>query len=83
MKSKQEVINIEPEKLEELIGKIQKYLPEEDAKIVIGIIETLKFICEKLDEKNFQLKRLLKRIFGKQSEKKKISLKIFAIQKKI
>lgn len=71
MKSKQEVINIEPEKLEELIGKIQKYLPEEDAKIVIGIIETLKFICEKLDEKNFQLKRLLKRIFGRQSEKTK------------
>ena len=75
MKSKPEVINIEPEKLEELIGKVQKNLPEEDAKIIIGMIDTLKFICEKLEKKDVQIKRLLKRLFGIKSEKTKDIIK--------
>ena len=75
MKKKTAVINIEPEILEELIDKVQKALPEKDAELIIRIILTLKFICEQLERKNVQIKRLLKRIFGIKTEKTKKIIK--------
>ncbi|KPA15567.1 transposase IS66 [Candidatus Magnetomorum sp. HK-1] len=50
-------------------------MPEKDAELIVRIILTLKFICEQLENKNVQIKRLLKRIFGIKSEKTKNILK--------
>ena len=75
MKLNPEIINLDQERLETLTEQVQKSLPEEDAKIIIGMIETIKFICEKLEEKNVQIKRLVKRIFGIKSEKTKDIIK--------
>jgi hypothetical protein len=73
MKKKQtpQVIELTNEELEEIIQRVKKFLSEEDAKIIINIIETHKFICGQLEVKNVQLKRLLKQIFGIKSEKTK------------
>ena len=68
---KPKVIEINNEELEQLIQRVKKGLSEEDAKIIINIIETHKFICGQLEIKNVQLKRLLKQLFGIKSEKTK------------
>ena len=47
MKEKPEIINIEEEKLKELIEKVQKSLSDEDAKIIIGMIDTLCFLLKR------------------------------------
>ncbi|KPA13176.1 transposase, partial [Candidatus Magnetomorum sp. HK-1] len=69
MKNKLEIIELDHEKLESLVKRVEKLLPEEDAKNIKGMIETLKFISEKLKKKNYQIKRILKQIFGIKSEK--------------
>ncbi|KPA12727.1 transposase IS66, partial [Candidatus Magnetomorum sp. HK-1] len=69
MKSKLEIIELDHEKLDSLIKRVEKLLPEEDVKYIKGMVETLKFISEKLKKKNYQIKRILKQIFGIKSEK--------------
>jgi len=66
-----QVIEFTSEELKQLIQRVKKGLSEEDAKIIINIIETHEFICGQLEIKNVQLKRLLKQIFGIKSEKTK------------
>jgi len=71
MKKKPEVIQLNDEELKPLMQRVKEALSEEDANIIIGIIETLIFIIGKLEQKNVQVKALLKQIFGIKSEKTK------------
>jgi len=43
MKLNPEIINLDQERLETLTEQVQKSLPEEDAKIIIGMIETINY----------------------------------------
>jgi hypothetical protein len=54
MKKKQtpQVIEVSNEELEKIIQRVKEGLSEDDARIIINIIETHKFICGQLEVKN-------------------------------
>ena len=71
MVKKPEIINLNQKQLKELVLQVKKALPEKEAAIIVAMIDTLTYIFEKLEQKDVQIKSLLKRIFGIKSEKAK------------
>ena len=63
-------IDLSPEQLDALLKRVESgTLQDGDYEIIKGMAETLSFLSQALDNKNTSIKRLLKLIFGEQTEK--------------
>ena len=63
-------IDLSPEQLDALLKRVEAgTLQDGDYEIIKGMAETLSFLSQALDNKNTSIKRLLKLIFGEQTEK--------------
>ena len=63
-------IDLTPEQLDALLKRVEAgSLQDGDYEIIKGMAETLSFLSQALDNKNTSIKRLLRLIFGEQTEK--------------
>jgi rubredoxin len=70
------MLDLKPEELEELIQEVERSsLPPKYREIIKALVNTILFLRQALADKKQSIKRLLKMIFGKSSEKKKDVLK--------
>ena len=72
MKAKMpEIVEVDQNRVEELLHTIEDRLPEEEAKVVTAIVKSYIFICGLLRSTTRAHKHLLKILFGSKSEKTK------------
>ena len=63
-------ITITPERAEDLLRSVEaSTLSKDDAALIRQIVETYRYVCELLDDKNTSLRRLRQQLFGDTSEK--------------
>ena len=66
-----ERIEISGEAAEALLARVKDVLPDEDYRIIKGLIDTHLLLNQAVSEKSTSIKRLLKMIFGSKTEKAK------------
>ena len=66
-----ERIEISGEEAKALLARVKDALPDEDYRIIKGLIDTHLLLNQAVNEKNTSIKRLLKMIFGSKTEKGK------------
>ena len=64
-----ERIDITPEQLEALLQRAKRLMPEADYQVIKALAETITFLSHAVDNKNTSIKRLLKLLFGAETEK--------------
>ena len=64
-----ERIEISAEEAEALLTRVKGSLPEEDYRIIKGLVDTHLLLNQAVNEKSISIKRLLKMIFGAKTEK--------------
>ncbi len=68
-------INLTPEQIEGLLGRVKAALSDGDYRIIKAIVDTYLFLNRLLEQKTTSIMRLLRMIFGPKSEKTKDVLK--------
>ncbi len=64
-----ERLDITPEQLEALMERAKSSMSEADYEVIKGLAETITFLSHAVDNKNTSIKRLLKLLFGAETEK--------------
>jgi len=64
-----ERIEISAEEAQELLARVQTSLPDEDFRIIEGLVNTHLLLNEAVQEKTISIKRLMQMIFGAKTEK--------------
>jgi len=65
-------IELSPEQIEALLQRLSnRSLEDEDYSIIEGMVETIIFLSQALEEKNISIKRLLQMVFGIKTESSK------------
>lgn len=64
-------IDLTPEQIEALMGRIKTVLSDGDYRIIKAIVDTYLFLVQLLEQKTTSIMRLLRMIFGSKSEKTK------------
>jgi hypothetical protein len=64
-------INLKPQELEALLKRVKQAVEEEDYELIKAMAETLGYLSEAVQDKTTSIKRLLKAIFGDDTEKTK------------
>ena len=62
-------IDLDFEQVEALLQRAKEALSEEDYKIIKSMVETIHLLSQSVDQKAASIRRLLKMLFGDQSEK--------------
>jgi len=75
-------IDITPKKLDAILARAKRLLPEEDYEIVKAMADTITFLSVSVGKKNAQVQKLLKMLFGTVTEKTKKVLKEKKIREK-
>ena len=68
-RTKPEIIELDANKLEELLQRAEGALDEEDYKTIRAVIESYLYISDLVDDKNTSIHRLRKLLFGDRTEK--------------
>ena len=68
-RNKPEIIELDINELEEMLGRAQGALDEEDYKTVKAVVESYAYVAEVVGDKNTTIRRLRKLLFGASTEK--------------
>lgn len=71
-KDSPQILSLDPAQLEQLLGELQKHLPDPLYQTVAGLVGTLQWLLGLIEKKNTSLRRLRRMIFGQQTEKTRV-----------
>jgi hypothetical protein len=63
------ILEVDNPRLEEVLGRAEQALAEEDAALLRAVIESYRYLAELVDDKNTSLRRLRELLFGGRTEK--------------
>ncbi len=63
------IIEVDSPRLEEVLGRVEQALAEEDAALIRAIVEAYRYVAELVDDKNTSIRRLRQLLFGAATEK--------------
>ncbi len=69
MRSTVELIEVESDRLEEVVRRAEQALDEEDAALVRAVFESYAYVTDLVEDKNTTIRRLRQLFFGSRSEK--------------
>ena len=69
MRSTRELIEVESDRLEEVVRRAEQALDEEDAALVRAVFESYAYVTDLVEDKNTTIRRLRQLFFGSRSEK--------------
>jgi transposase len=63
------IIEVDSPRLEEVLGRVEHALAEEDATLIRAVFESYRYVAELIDDKNTSIRRLRELLFGGRTEK--------------
>jgi transposase len=69
MRNAPEIIEVDPTRLEEVLGRVEQALDEKDAALIRAVFQSYAYVAGVVEEKNTSIRRLRQLFFGKRTEK--------------
>src|SRR5437660_1791648 len=64
-----EIVEVNPEQLEELLRRVEAALDETDATLIRQLLQSYLYVTDLVEDKNTSIRRLRELLFGKSTEK--------------
>jgi transposase len=74
MRHAPEIIEVDSPRLEEVLGRAEQALTQEDAELIRAVVEAYRYLVDLVDDKNTSIGRLRQLLFGPRTEKTKAVL---------
>jgi transposase len=69
MRHAPEIIEVDSPRLEEVLGRAEQALTQEDAELIRAVVEAYRYLVDLVDDKNTSIGRLRQLLFGPRTEK--------------
>src|SRR5262245_27846267 len=69
MRHAPEIIEVDSPRLEEVLGRAEQALTQEDAELIRAVVEAYRYVVDLVDDKNTSIGRLRQLLFGSRTEK--------------
>jgi len=69
MRHAPEIIEVDSPRLEEVLGRAEQTLTQEDVKLIRAVVEAYRYVVDLVEDKNTSIGRLRQLLFGARTEK--------------
>src|SRR5215813_10964439 len=69
MRHAPEILEVDSPRLEEVLGRAEQALTQEDVELIRAVVEAYRYVVDLVDDKNTSIRRLRQLLFGGRTEK--------------